>query len=282
MTAGTHFRIARHIPQGTKLGRFHVAEPMSSLALLHRHDGAVLRETDFEPPLAPLDQENLLAQGIHTSHVILGAQDVDALGSCVCNAATAHLSQRLPRQLFEHVTGVADWGDTKTAETYAIRLYHDTTDLTGDPASEWPPTDCGSSGVFVCKQLRGGGTISGWRSALPGPDLLSLLQNGSVIMGTPWFQSWFEPDPQGFVDGDGTASDLQTALASGIAGGHETCICAVENVVVTETGAVDARSTVLRVRNSWGPHWSDHGDFRVHLSTLAMLGTHSDFKQVAA
>lgn len=281
MTAGTHFRVAPHIPQGTKLGRFHVAEPMSSLTLLHRHDGTGLHETDFEPPLAPLDQENLLAQGIHTSHLIPGAADADALGSCVFNATTVHLSQRLPRSRFESVTGVLDWGDTKTAETYAIRLYHDTTDLTGDPASEWPPTDCGSSGVFVCKELRSQNVISGYRSALPGPDLLSLLQTGTVIMGTPWFQSWFEPDPQGFVDGDGTPSDLQVALASGVAGGHETCISAIENVTVTENG-VDARSTILRVRNSWGRDWSDHGDFRIHLSTLAMLGTHSDFKQVAA
>lgn len=266
----------------TKLGRFHVAEPASTLRTLHRHDGADLRPVDHEPPLAPLDQENLLSQDIHTSQIIPGASDADALGSCVCNAATAHLSTLLARPRFAALIGantVDPYSETVAAERYAIRLYHQTTDLTGDPATEWPPTDCGSSGVFVCKELRAQGITTGFRTAASPLDVPSLLQTGTVIVGCPWFNSWFEPDPAGFVDGFGGPDDLDAAISSGVAGGHETCVVALERVEQLPGGAVDPGRTVLRVRNSWGPGWADHGDYRVHLSTWAALAHYVDFRQ---
>lgn len=265
----------------TKLGRFHVAEPPSTLRTMHRHGGQILKPVDHEPPLAVLDQEDLLAQGIRTSLVVPGAKDVDALGSCVFNAATAHLSGLLPSEWFADLIGVDDspYSATVQAEEFAISLYHKTTDLTGDPSTEWPPTDCGSSGLYVCKELHDAGIIEGFRTAASPLDVPSLLQARTVIVGSPWFNSWFDPDADGFVDGDGTVEDLDRAVESGVAGGHETCIAALEHVVQTASGTVDPGKTVLRVRNSWGASWGDHGEYRVHLSTWAMLAHYVDFRQ---
>lgn len=266
----------------TKLGRLAVAEPPSTLRTLHHHDGSPLHTVDHEPPLAVLDQEDLLSQGIRTSQIVLGASDVDALGSCVFNATTAHLSGVLDQPTFQRVTGAVGYGDTLSAEEYAIRLYHATTDLTGDPSSEWPPTDCGSSGLFVCKELEAQKVIAGHKTAVGADNLVSLLQGGTVIVGQPWFQSWFTPGPGAFVDGDGSAGALEASIESGVAGGHETCISAVERLEFTPAGLVDPFNTVLRVRNSWSSSFGDHGSYRIHASTYVMLGGYCDFRQMQA
>ncbi|HET6909070.1 MAG TPA: hypothetical protein VFH54_07015 [Mycobacteriales bacterium] len=237
---------------------------------------------DHEPPLAVLDQEDLLSQGIRTSKLVPGATDVDALGSCVFNATTAHLSTVIGVEAFRTVTGADGYSDTVRAEEYAIRLYHETTDLTGDPSSEWPPADCGSSGLFVCKELEAQRVIAGHKTAVGADNLVSLMQAGTVIVGQPWFQSWFNPDSEGFVDGDGTASALEASINSGVAGGHETCIAAVERLAFTTAGLVDPFGTVLRVRNSWASSWGDHGSYRIHASTYVMLGGYCDFRQMVA
>lgn len=266
----------------TKLGRLHVAEPPSSLLRLHHHDGRALKPVDHEPPLAVLDQEDLLAQGIHTSALIPGAKDVGALGSCVFNASTAHLSERLGESRFLGLVNATSYQDTADAERYAIKLYHETTDLTGDPASEWPPTDCGSSGLYACKELESQRVITGHKTAVGATNLASLLQDGTVIVGSPWFEAWFEPDAHGFVDGSGTVADLQRAVGSGVAGGHETCITAIEQIRPDASGQPVPEHTVLRVRNSWSNRWGVHGSYRIHLSTYVMLASHCDFRQMVA
>lgn len=261
----------------TKFGRHTVAEP-PRFDLLHLHRGEKLREVDHEPPIPVLDQEDLFAQGIDTSTLIPGAAKVDALGSCTCNAGTASLAERL------HAAGTVlpeglSLTDAKACEEYAIRLYHDVTDQTGDPAQEWPPTDCGSTGLYVATELIKRGVISSYKTTHGATHLVSLLQAGTVIQGTPWFNAWMEPDANGFIDGSGSIEDLASAIRSGVAGGHETCVTAVEHLELDVIGRVDARKTVLRVRNSWSSSWGDHGSFRIHVSTLDHLGSHVDFKQ---
>jgi hypothetical protein len=169
--------------------------------------------------------------------------------------------------------------DAVADEKFAIVEYHKVTTQTGDPATEWPPTDCGSTGLYVCHQFMQQGFIHDFVTAQGATNLVSLLQRGTVIQGTPWFNAWMEPNSLGFVDGDGGIDDLMTAVKSGVAGGHETCITAVESLHLNVLGDVDADKTVVRVRNSWSPAWGDHGSFRLHLSTLDYLAAYVDFKQ---
>src|SRR5487761_1281156 len=259
----------------TRFGRYQVSEPMR-FDLLHLHDGAPLKEVSWTIPIPVLDQEDLLEQGIDTATLIPGAQQVDALGSCTANATTASLAERL------HAADNGKFVPGKTAvdfEEWAIGFYHVCTDQTGDPSQEWPPTDCGSTGLYCCHELQKQRLIDNYLTASGAQNIVSLLQGGTVIQGTPFFNAWMEPDTNAFVDGDGSQEALDQAIRSGVAGGHETCISAVEKLVLTGTGAVVPEKSTVRVRNSWSASWGDTGSFRLHLSTLQMLGSNCDFKQ---
>lgn len=263
-------------------GRYQAAEPLSALASLHTHKGEKLHEVDHEPKNGVLDQSDLHAQGILCSEFIPGAGNPDALGSCTCNADTSALSLVLPEDEYLKVTGASSYSDTTELEKFAITTYHGVTDQTGDPGQEWPPTDCGSTGAYVYQYDHANGWVGSQQIAHGAQNIVSLLQHGGILQGTPWFFAWEQPDVHGFVDDDGTPEALQAAINSGVAGGHETFISAIEKLVLSATGAVIPEQTILRCRNSWSQSWGDAGSFRLHLSTLVMLGGNCDFRQIRA
>ncbi len=264
-------------PTPTKFGRYAVAEPMR-FDVLHMHRSGPIKTVDHESPIPVLDQEDLLAQGIDTSKIVPGAKRVDALGSCTANATAVSLGQLLVSAGHPLPAGLSA-SDPVTSEKWAIGFYHACTDQTGDPSQEWPPTDCGSTGLYCCHELIKQKLARTYKTTHGARNIASLLQAGTVIVGMPWFNSWFEPGPDAFIDGDGSQDALQAAIDSGVAGGHEPCISALEKVTLTATGRVESQECVVRVRNSWSASWGDHGSFRMHLSTLAMLGSQADFKQ---
>lgn len=274
----------------TKFGRVQSAPPMRMDRLVV-HDGSKLTEIAHDIPIPVLDQEDLIEQGIDTSELVPGAQKVDALGSCTCNAGVAHLAERwvaagkdLPSIALAWKSGLAvglSATDAVHNESVAIQLYHLVTDQTGDPSSEWPPVDCGSSGYCVCTELERMGVASTYKSASGVTGALALLQMGTVMQGTPWFYAWMEPDSQGFIDGDGSMDALQAAIDSGVAGGHETLQRGIPQLAQLANGTVDLRNTVIKVRNSWTATFGLAGDFLVHASTLGWLAQYIDYKAVA-
>lgn len=266
------------VTRPTLFGRYQVAEPFH-FDRLHMHtEGAKLREVSWTIPIPVLDQEDLLEQGIKVSQVVKGAQDVDALGSCTANASMASLSERLTaagKDLAE--AGLS--ADPVADEKRAIEFYHADTMQTGDPSQEFPPVDCGSTGLYCCRELIREKLIGNYKTATGAASLLSLLQSGTVIEGTPWFYSWMQPDADGFVDGDGSYDAVAAAVESGIAGGHETCVHAIVQLAQDSSGAIDLQNTVVQVRNSWSNSFALGGDFRLHASTLQYLTSAVDYKQ---
>jgi hypothetical protein len=272
----------------TKFGRIQSVPPMQLHRLHLASAPTALKEVQHTVPIPVLDQEDLFAQGINVASLVRGAQNVDALGSCTCNAGTAHLAERwtaagkdLADITLEGAPSHLGLSAASAAadEEFAIFLYHLVTDQTGDPAQEWPPTDCGSSGYYVCTELEKQGLARTYKSGSGVLGALSLLQSGTVMQGSPWFNAWFQPDAQGFVDGDGSVDALEAALDSGVAGGHETLQTGIEQLALTSAGQVDLQSTVIRVRNSWSASFGLSGDYLIHASTLDYLAQYVDFKQ---
>lgn len=265
-----------------RYGRIAVAEPPSSLRRQHWHDGAELKPVEHPPTIPVLNQSELIEQGINTSEIVPGAPEVDGLGNCVANATTAALSVILPepRLTALGIDVASEQPDAAvTDEEFAIRLYHDLTMLTGNASTEWPPDDAGSSGLYACQYLEAHGITSSHKIAHGAENILSLLQEGPLIVGQPYLSAWESPSgPDWFIDGDGSMFTLLEQLSGGVAGGHETCLWSAETVVYDELGRLDPHRTVLVFRNSWGSGWADSGCARVHLSTFVALGQYCDFR----
>lgn len=264
--------LIRKYPMHPRLGRHQVLDPRS-LAFVEGGAGVHLREVDHEPPCPVLDQEDLHAQGISVRGMFPdapGLDDADALGSCVGNATVAHLSQVIGMDRLELPADQL----TKAAEVLAIRRYHRATQLDSDLTDTYPVVDCGSSGLGSARACKADGLISGYRHATSAMGLLALLQSGTVLMGMPWYNAMFNTDPDGFVDTHGWQD-------TGVAGGHEVCVTAIERLVLDRAGH-PAGSTVLRVRNSWSQGWGWHGSFRLRLATYQALRSQVDLIQFVA
>jgi hypothetical protein len=251
-------------------GRHLVLDPRS-LAYRRPYSGELLQPADWEPPLPVLDQQDLLAQGIHTSDLFEGAPDVDALGSCTGNAGTELISVLHDAKTLKDAG--LDVTDPVAAEKWAIGLYSDASHRDQWMDQNWPSTDCGSSGLGVAKALRSRGLVDQYGHATSALELCRDLQKGPVLIGMPWYAAWFDLGPSALLD------DIPDWDTSPLAGGHELCITALESVRQTASGRIDYRNTVIRLRNHWGPSWGDGGSFRMSLDIYRTLRAQIDVNQ---
>jgi hypothetical protein len=251
------------------LGRHLVLDPRS-LAYRRRYTGESIRPVEWSPKVPILDQQDLIGQGIHTSKIFDGVDDVDALGSCTANSATGLVS------ILHTAAALADAGldvtDPTGAEKWAISLYSDATHRDQWHDQAWPNTDCGSSGLGVAKALRHRGLIDQYGHATTAEELGALLQFGPVLMGTVWMDSFFTPGPDGFIDAD------PNWPSSTVAGGHEVCLTALEDVSLNPDGTL-ADSTALRFVNSWSSSWGEQGSGRLTVGTYRALRQDIDLVQ---
>lgn len=253
------------------LGRHLVLDPRS-LAYRHHYTGGRLHPTEWAPKIPVLNQQNLLSQGIHTSRRHLGVGDLDALGSCTGNAATAAVS-------ILHGTATLEAADLVTtdpanAEMWAIDLYADATTRDQWHDQTWPSVDCGSSGLGVAKALKARGLIDHYSHATTAEELCQMLQTGPVLAGMPWHEAFFDPPGRTAL-----LDDITGWQNSPVAGGHEVCITALEHLTYTPSGGLDYDRTILRVVNSWSKAWGDHGSFRLSLETYRALSDQVDLIQ---
>ena len=229
----------------------------------------------WAPNIPILDQSNLKSQQIFTSEIVAGvSSDEDALGSCTGNATLYAASVICGVDAIEKAG--FDLENAKLSEQTAIQWYSRFTYADEWLTDNWPSTDCGSSGLGACRTLQKVyGLIRSYRWAKNAEALCSMLQGGPVIMGMPWYNSFFETDKNGFIDSAGWEG-------SGHAGGHEICIGALDKVVQKSDGTIDTRKSVVAFPNSWGTTWGDDGWGRMRLSTYQKLKSNIDVAQFSA
>lgn len=80
-----------------------------------------------------------------------------------------------------------------------------------------------------------------------------------MLQGMPWYNAFFQPDHEGYIDSD------PSWPSSGIAGGHE-----VEAIGV-ELDTSDAFSSTIIYANSWGTRWGLEGRFKMRLRTYEQM-----------
>src|SRR4051794_8921622 len=139
--------------------------------------------------------------------------DQKKLGSCTGNAGPGALgTQPFYDAVGQKLLPAAD--DEMHLEGFAVQLYEDATVVDGYPGT-YPPDDTGSSGLAICKVLKSRKAIKGYHYARTPHGFLQLLRQGPVLQGMPWYNAFFQPDKQGFIDSD------PKWMSSGVAGGHE-------------------------------------------------------------
>ncbi|MFJ8677209.1 hypothetical protein [Streptomyces sp. NPDC093589] len=252
------------------LGRHQALDPRS-LAYRRPYTGETLRVVEWAPKIPVLNQQDLTTQGIRTSIMFDGVDDVDALGSCTANAATAALSVLLSADACAKAG--LDTTDAVAAERFAIQLYADATTADEWLDHTWPADDCGSSGLGVAKALHRRGLIDQYGHATTAEELCALLQTGPVLMGMPWHDAFFTP-----VSSTALLDEIPNWDKSTVAGGHEVLITALESVAEIE-GDISYKHTVLRCQNSWGQAFGDRGSFRLSLDLYAQLRDQIDLIQ---
>lgn len=207
-----------------------------------------LRIEDYVGPVYNLSvehDESYVAEGI-------------GVHNCTGNAGTGALGTQ---PYFDRVGSKAfgsSAGDPNADEKFAVALYSDATAVDPYPGN-YPPTDTGSSGLAICQVLKSRGTISGYRWASTAVGFVTLLQTAPVMMGTPWYQAFFDPDKNGFIDSN------RYWRSSGIAGGHE-----IEALAV-DIDTSNLLNSVITFANSWGTRWADNGYFRMRLRTYTQM-----------
>lgn len=166
--------------------------------------------------------------------------DQGQLGSCTGNAMTGLL-------------GCAPFSaDAKMAaqfnETFAVRLYSAATKIDAF-AGAYPPDDTGSSGLAVAKAAKAMGLITKYSHAFTTNALIYALTKAPVIVGVPWYESFFTPDHNGVI-----------TIGGKVAGGHEFLVRGYEPY-----------SKMFLADNSWGTGWGQGGSFHFSVDTWNAL-----------
>lgn len=133
-------------------------------------------------------------------------------------------------------------------EADAVKVYELATTLDSIPGA-YPPSDTGSSGLAAAKACVKLGLASSYSHAFGLDACLAALVLSPVAIGVPWYESMFTPDSTGTLH-----------VAGKVAGGHE----------VTLIG-LDAKRERVRVLNSWGASWGEHGRAWLSFADLGRL-----------
>lgn len=176
--------------------------------------------------------------------------DQGNLGSCVGNTAAEWLNCAVAvknRARGELMTRYRSRVYLNEAD--AVELYSEATQRDEDDSVEYPPTDCGTSGLGVAKALKDCGFITEYRWTFSFGAFLTALQAFPVCVGINWYSGMFDPDRAGYVVPTGS-----------VEGGHE----------ILARG-LDYSQQRVRFRNHWGADWGAGGECWMSFDSIERL-----------
>ena len=219
----THARIPEHVVPGKRLGRH------------YRYDS---RSAGY--PYTWDTSREATAQ-LWARHISILNQG--QVGSCTGNAEEGALGTS---PLFEALSPTVR---DLLGEMGALKLYSAAEDIDGD--GPYPPNDNGSSGDSVNQAAKNMGLISGYLHATTVAAMEAALQNGPVLIGINWYDSFDSPASDGTI---AISPDAQ------VRGGHEVLV-----------RGVDPASLMLHADNSWGTAWGVNGSMQLSYTTMERL-----------
>lgn len=227
----------RRIPStDPRLGR-HVRHDDRSRAYRFPTEGLTLRSVRHARRIPVLDQGQL---GSCTGNAGIGCLGTDPFYATVHPLNTPAWANRVEAPIVATPGALAAGTEVLYAlnEDGAVALYSAATKL-DDAPGQYPPDDTGSDGLSVAKALKAAGEISGYQHTFSLDDALKAVTVTPVLTGVTWYNSMFDPQPDG---------RLVVDFASGLAGGHE--------FVVDE---IDVENQRVWFTNSWGASWGVDG-----------------------
>lgn len=128
----------------------------------------------------------------------------------------------------------------------ALKVYSLATAIDSIPG-QYPPDDTGSTGLDVCRAALQLKWLEGYDHAFGIDHMLQSLLLSPVMVGSNWYSSMFYPDDHGVL-----------SISGQVAGGHEYAV-------------IGKRGDYLRILNSWGVGWGDHGRAWISVVDMARL-----------
>jgi hypothetical protein len=131
----------------------------------------------------------------------------------------------------------------------ALALYAAAQKLDDDPSND-NGQDTGTSVLAGAKAVKALGYMPEYRWAFNLEDALQAISyHGPGVAGVNWHEDMFKPDAYGIVHPTGA-----------VAGGHAILV-----------NGVNTRLRLVRLHNSWGPDWGDHGDCFMRFEDFGLL-----------
>lgn len=192
-------------------------------------------------PFQPKRDPNTLTDQLWARRI--GILNQLQVGSCTGNAQTGVLgTEPFFDTLGRNVQSVLN-------EAFALKVYSDAETIDGD--GPYPPNDNGSSGQSAAQATLNDDDINGYVHVQSAQDMAEALQEGPLIIGVDWYDSFDSPNSSGLISISPGAS---------VRGGHE----------IEIRGCKIAEKLFLG-DNSWGTSWGVAGSFELDWSDMDNL-----------
>lgn len=147
------------------------------------------------------------ADRVNVFHHIAGpCLNQGKVGSCEGNTAAEFLNTNAAtnnRAAYNKLIG--HHAARTLTEADAVHLYSTATTLDNNQITgTYPPTDTGTSGLGIAKALKALGGLKTYSWTKTFDAFLAALQARPVMLGTDWYESMFNTDPDGYVIAPGS------------------------------------------------------------------------------